>query len=100
MTSEDATASQIYTVTYDVLASIAKTVEGNISILPTVSNGEFTLKTDGGVSSITIYTLSGKVAKQLTTSSSSTTFTLSESQMYIVKVDNDNTSKMFKIIKR
>jgi hypothetical protein len=100
VTSEDSTVTQIYTVTYDVAASIAKTVESNISILPTVSNGEFTLRTDGGVSSITIYTLSGKVAKQWTTSSSSTSFTLSKSQMYIVKVDNDNTSKMFKIVKR
>jgi hypothetical protein len=75
VTSEDSTATQIYTVTYDVAASIAKTV-------------------------ITVYTLSGKIAKQLSTSSKSISFTLSESQMYIVKVDTENKTQMFKVFKR
>jgi hypothetical protein len=100
VTSEDSSTTQAYTVRYKLSSGVTSPEERQISIHPSISNGEFTLVTEGGLTVVTVYTLSGTVAKQLTTSSISTSFTLNGSQMYLVKVDNNNTSKMIKIVKR
>ncbi|MFB6341622.1 LamG-like jellyroll fold domain-containing protein [Saccharicrinis sp. FJH62] len=72
-----------------------------IRIYPTVSGtGYFTLSTDGTSAFISIYNLTGDEVKQISTESKSITFNLPDSQMYIVKVQTEKTSNVFKIISR
>ncbi|WP_167618770.1 LamG-like jellyroll fold domain-containing protein [Maribellus sediminis] len=92
--------TELYTGTTNTGISIEKLIESEINVYPTISStGDFTLRTDGGPVNITVYTLTGKVVKQFSTSHSSTKFKLRESQMYIVRVSSTKTVKSFKIIK-
>jgi len=75
-------------------------LQTNIGIYPTISNsGEFTLKTNGGLTILTVYDLVGRVVKQESTHSKELKFNLNEPQMYMVRVNVDGAFKVFKIIK-
>jgi hypothetical protein len=80
----------------------AEISDPKISVYPTISkDGLFTLNTEN-IANVSVYNLSGQLVKQLPAAvSGKTTFTLTESQMYIVKVvDINGGYKVFKIIKQ
>ena len=74
--------------------------ESGIAIYPTVSSDDFTLKTNGEQATVKVYNLSGNLVKQWSTNCARTTFSLPESQLYIVKVYTSSATEVFKIIKK
>ena len=97
---EDSSATMTYEVTFEEAAALDQTKRANISVVPTVSNGQFTVKTDGSLSTITVYSLSGVVVKQLISEERETTFSLDKSQMYLVSVTNNRERQIFRILKK
>ena len=73
--------------------------ETSIKVYPTYSSGNFTVETSGSRGLITVYNLVGKMVTQKVIESSRETVTVRDRGMYIMKVDCDNTSRTFKVIK-
>nr|WP_321406503.1 LamG-like jellyroll fold domain-containing protein [uncultured Carboxylicivirga sp.] len=71
-----------------------------VNIYPTVSSGNFILRTSGESALVTIYNLAGNIVQQWTNSDTEAEFTLPKPQMYIVKVSTISASEIFKIIKK
>jgi regulation of enolase protein 1 (concanavalin A-like superfamily) len=85
----------------DLSTNSSPIISNPILIYPTISSdGVFTLTTDN-IASVSVYNISGRLIKLLPAVVSGATFTLLESQMYIVKVvDANGVSKVFKITKQ
>ncbi len=100
VTAEDDTTVLVYTITYNEYAGINDNNEVSaVSVYPTVSDGTFTIAT-AEKAEVTIFTLTGKVVKRFTTTSDKQTFTLKDSQMYLVRVDTESGTEMFKVLKK
>lgn len=74
-------------------------VEAEIKVYPTYSTGNFKVETNGNNGLITVYSLTGKLVLQKKIESTLETVTVRDRGMYIMKVENDNTSKTFKVFK-
>ncbi|MCH4553094.1 LamG-like jellyroll fold domain-containing protein [Aestuariibaculum lutulentum] len=69
-------------------------------IYPTVSqSGKFTIKTNGTLTQISVYDLVGRKIKQFSSRSNEIILNLYTSQMYLVKVQSEGFTKLFKIFK-
>ncbi|MBS2098706.1 LamG-like jellyroll fold domain-containing protein [Carboxylicivirga linearis] len=73
--------------------------ESGISIYPTASANNFTLKTTGEKAIVRVYDLAGNLVQQWSAFEAETTFTLPVSQLYIVNVSTQTATETFKIIK-
>ncbi|MBN2164762.1 MAG: alginate lyase family protein [Marinilabiliaceae bacterium] len=69
-------------------------------IVPTISSsGNFNLHSPGSPAFVSVFDMSGNIVKEFTTSAQNTSFYLSESKLYLVRVRTEKTSEVFKIIK-
>ncbi len=89
-----------YTINYDVVTAVNEVKDLGIKVYPTVSNGSFTVTSEGASTVVTIYSLTGKLIEQLKTNSAVENFNVDHKGMYIVKVNSDGVTKLFKVIKK
>ncbi len=89
-----------YTINYELATAIGEVKDLGIKVYPTVSNGSFTVESEGASTVVTVYSLTGRVIDQFMTNSSTETFELDQEGMYIIKVNSDGITKLFKVIKK
>ncbi len=89
-----------YTINYDVVTAVGEVNDLAVKVYPTVTDADFTVASEGASTVVTVYALTGRVVKQFETNSSIETFSLDQAGMYIVKVNTDGVTKLFKVIKK
>ena len=101
VTAEDGIANLTYSVNFTVEneAYISNTDQSNIDLYPTVSNGHFTVRTDCQTNHILVYGIKGDIVLDRIIDRSEFKLTLPKAGMYILKVENEAESRIFKIIK-
>ena len=103
VTASDNSTTVTYTIEFEVATGIGKgdvVSESNIKVYPTVSTGEFTVEMEGQSSLITVYDLAGRLVKQVKSNSQREIISIDQKGMYIVKVESDGDTKLFKVFKR
>ncbi|WP_167612212.1 LamG-like jellyroll fold domain-containing protein [Maribellus sediminis] len=88
-----------YEVFVDNGTSVGDIDESAIRVYPTYSTGDFKVETDGSHGTITVYNLTGKLVLQKVIESSLETVTVRDRGMYIMKVENEDTYRTFKVFK-
>ncbi|WP_340114827.1 LamG-like jellyroll fold domain-containing protein [Maribellus mangrovi] len=78
---------------------VQNTVEANIKVYPTYSTGDFKVETDGSRGMISVYSLTGKLVLQKEIESSLETVTVRDRGMYIMRVENKESFRTFKVFK-
>ena len=90
-----------YTIEFIRLAtSIGETKEKTVVVYPTITSGDFTIKTKGQTGTVTVYDMTDRVVVSQPLQSSEDTISLQQAGMYIVKVNTQDGVKVFKVIKR
>ncbi|MBS2099388.1 cadherin-like beta sandwich domain-containing protein [Carboxylicivirga linearis] len=90
-----------YTINFEIATGIGSDInKGTIKVYPTVSTGEFTIEMEGKTSVISVYDLAGGLVKQVKTNAQREVISLDQKGMYIVKVDSDGDTKLFKVFKQ
>ncbi len=89
-----------YIINYDIADAINKIKDLEIKVYPTVSNGSFTVTSEGTSTIVTVYGLTGRIIDQFNTNSSAETFNIEQKGMFIVKVNSEGLTKLFKVIKK
>ncbi len=98
--SEDKTQTVVYTINYVLPTGVSAIQKAeNIMVYPTFSNGSFTIETESAMSTVSVYNLSGSLVQQQKSTESIQTLSIEKAGMYLIKVDTENTSKLFKVIK-
>nr|WP_321408601.1 cadherin-like beta sandwich domain-containing protein [uncultured Carboxylicivirga sp.] len=101
VTAADLTTKKTYTITFDVASGIdLGSKQSSSKVYPTVSRGEFTVEMEGASSMITVYDLAGGLVKQVKTAAKREVISLSQKGMYLVKVESDGKSELFKVFKK
>jgi hypothetical protein len=92
------TVSENYT---DFVTSVPEVemTEANIKVYPTYSSDIFKVETNGSRGLISVYSLTGKLVLQKNIESSLETVNVQNTGMYIMKVENAEASKTFKVFK-
>jgi hypothetical protein len=97
VTAEDGTKLE-YTIEFKIGSSIENNGENLVKVYPTTSNGEFTVESKTG-SMITVYDIKGVVILNQVAEATKQNITLQNEGMYIVRVENNETSRLFKVFK-
>ncbi|MFC0877204.1 cadherin-like beta sandwich domain-containing protein [Saccharicrinis sp. FJH2] len=71
----------------------------SIHVYPTITSRNFTVDFGGNPGIITIYDLSGKLFKQQIATSNKEIVTLSKTGIFLIKIESENGSKLFKIVR-
>ena len=100
VTAEDGTTTSTYTINFSVESGITTAGAQSIKVFPTISSGNFTVQTQGGMSTISIYNITGKMVEKITTSAVETKVSAPKAGMYILVVKNEDTVQTFKVIKK
>ncbi|MCU4164033.1 cadherin-like beta sandwich domain-containing protein [Carboxylicivirga caseinilyticus] len=101
VTAADGVTKNTYTVEFEVATGIGKAAkEGAVKVYPTVSSGEFTVEMEGMSSVISVYDLAGGLVKQVKSNAKSEIISIDQNGMYIVKVEVDGVSELFKVFKK
>ncbi len=101
VTAADGVTKNTYTVEFEVATGIGKAAnEGAVKVYPTVSSGEFTIEMEGMSSVISVYDLAGGLVKQVKSNAKSEIISIDQNGMYIVKVEVDGVSELFKVFKK
>lgn len=93
------------TLTYTIefirpTTSIGEAKEETVVVYPTITSGDFTIKTKGQAGMVTVYDMTGRVVISQPLQSSEDTISLQRAGMYILKVDTKEGVNVFKVIKR
>ncbi|WP_162198243.1 LamG-like jellyroll fold domain-containing protein [Geofilum rubicundum] len=93
------------TLTYTIefirpTTSIGEAKEEAVVVYPTITSGDFTIKTKGQAGMVTVYDMTGRVVISQPLQSSEDTISLQRAGMYILKVDTKEGVNVFKVIKR
>ncbi len=99
VTSLDQNYSVTYTFKFTTSTSVKTPEVANVSVYPTFTDGSFTVETEGGASTVSVYDLSGSLVKQQSFTSNVQNITVKDAGMYIMKVENQGASKVFKVFK-
>ncbi|MCA1745553.1 MAG: T9SS type A sorting domain-containing protein [Bacteroidales bacterium] len=104
-TVEVVAADGVTTYTYTIefimpTTSIGEAKEEAVVVYPTITSGDFTIKTKGQDGMVTVYDMTGRVVVSQPLQSSEDTISLQRAGMYILKVDTADEVKVFKVIKR
>ncbi|MBS2099390.1 LamG-like jellyroll fold domain-containing protein [Carboxylicivirga linearis] len=100
VTAADGETTATYTIEFDTPTGIGSPKEGAIKVYPTVSTGQFTVEMEGQSSVIGVYDLAGRLVKQIITKAQREVITIDQKGMYIVKVDCEGKTKLFKVFKQ
>ncbi|WP_340112584.1 LamG-like jellyroll fold domain-containing protein [Maribellus mangrovi] len=101
---EGATGMKAYLDNYELYEVDAPTSaidwkEASIRVYPTYSSGDFKVETSGSRGMITVYNLTGKLVLQKEIENNLETITVRDRGMYLLKVENQETLRTFKVFK-
>src|SRR5690606_19000507 len=97
----DGVTTFTYTIEFTTTSvSIGETKDEAVIVYPTITSGDFTVKTKGQAGMVTVYDMTGRVVISQPLQSSEDTISLQRAGMYILKVDTADEVKVFKVIKR
>lgn len=100
VTAEDGVTKNTYTINYSVKTTGVANIEQNsISVYPTVSHGNFIVKTTAKGALITVYNSIGNVVSKQISNDYKKTITVPAAGMYIFKVECNGIIKTFKVVK-
>lgn len=71
----------------------------SIQVYPTVTNGLIHIKSSGKETTISVIEISGKLINKITTTEESHQLNIPKSGIYLLKVENENESKIIKVVK-
>ncbi len=97
--SEDGEYTNVYTVKFSGGVDAPIIEESNIKVYPTQSTGNFVVETEGGQSNISVYSLTGRLVSQSQSLASKTNISVPSKGMYIIRVENKNEVKSFKVVR-
>lgn len=99
VTAEDDSATLTYVVKFTVKPTAVEDIEaGSVLIYPTISNGDFTVITNGVKSMIKVFDLHGNLVVQQT-GGTKQTISLTNAGIYFVKVECNDVTRIFKVVK-
>ncbi len=99
VTAENGTTKYSYSVNFTIADGVADNTGSLIKVYPTVSNTEFTVTTNGGLSIITVIDVKGSIISKVQSNSNMQTVNIPNAGMYIIKVENNSETKQFKVFK-
>ncbi len=88
-----------YEIFVDDGTSAIEISEANIKVYPTYTSGDFKVETNGSRGMISVYNLTGKLVLQKQIESNLESVTVSNGGMYIMKVENEEAKRTFKVFK-
>ncbi|MBS2099880.1 LamG-like jellyroll fold domain-containing protein [Carboxylicivirga linearis] len=101
VTASDGSTQLTYSIEFEIATGIGNGVkESNVKVYPTISSGEFTVEVNGQSSIITVFDLSGRLVTQVETNNKREVISIENRGMYILKVDVDGETELFKVIKK
>ncbi|MBN1186206.1 MAG: cadherin-like beta sandwich domain-containing protein [Bacteroidales bacterium] len=98
VTAENGVTTKTYSVMFTIGDLVANPEVISIMVYPSVSDGVFTVVTNGISSAIDVYDLQGKLVVQQV-GGNKQTITITNAGMYIVKVNCCGVTRMFKVIR-
>lgn len=99
VTAADGVTQNTYSLDFTVELGNSLVEKKSIRVFPTLSNDCFTVETTGGISTISMYNMLGKLLNKTTSDLTSTTITAPQPGIYLLIVENRNTIVKFKVIK-
>lgn len=99
VTAEDGTTKKTYSVNFELETSVEAPESFRVNVYPTVSDGTFRVVTSGGLYTISVYDISGIKVLQKTGEANEQIITVKNAGMYIVKVESEGASRVFKVFK-
>lgn len=99
VTSEDGEYSNVYTVNLSGKVANQVVENSNIKVYPTKSASNFVVETAGGKSEINVYTFAGRLVARSQSLASKTSISVPSKGMYIIRVENKNEVKSFKVVR-
>ncbi len=100
VTAHDGSTKLTYSVTFEVESSVADLAADDLKVYPTVSNGLVTVELGAQGGTVQVYEITGKVVMNETYADAKVQFSLEENGMYIVRISNDDASKVVRVVKR
>ena len=98
VTAEDGT-ELVYTVEFTVATSLAQAALNQIQVSPTVGNSSFKVLTPLAEGSVSVYATTGQLVLQQEINATSTEIQLSNSGVFLFRIENGNNTKTIKVVK-
>jgi hypothetical protein len=99
VTAEDGKTVKTYSIKFELGTAVKKLNGSTIKVYPTVSDGSFMVETPGVISTVTVYDITGRVVLKQTGEGYEQTISVPYAGIYIVKVDCEGATKIFKVFK-
>ncbi|GAO28925.1 hypothetical protein JCM15548_11069 [Geofilum rubicundum JCM 15548] len=101
VTAEDGTTELTYTLNFTVEVGTSLNAIGmdDVQVYPTVSNGRFTVDTNGQESKLTVLDMTGRVISVHETIVDEAV-SIAKPGIYLLKVERNGVSKVFKVVKK
>lgn len=99
VTSEDGNHSNVYTINLKSKVNAKIHKESNIKVYPTKSTSNFVVETTGGNCEISVFSLTGRLISRSNSIASKTKISVPSKGMYLIRVENNDEIKSFKVIR-
>ncbi len=101
VTAEDGITNRTYTINFTVEGQsyLTSADQGTIKVYPTISKGDFMIRTNSTKSSVKVYGFKGDVISEEVFEGADFRLSLAHAGIYIIKVENEMCTKTFKVIK-
>ena len=99
VTSADGTTKKTYTVNFTFATGIGAINSVAIRVYPTITNGSFTVETDGKASMIRVFDINGMLISKQEATSAIETVTIAKAGLYFIKVECNGKISMVKVVK-
>lgn len=96
----DGETKAVYTIEFTISTSIKENQKESVSVYPTVTSGDFTIKSKDQGSKVTVYDMTGNIVINRILHPSIDTISLQQAGVYIIKVSTQKSVKVFKVIKK
>src|SRR5690554_613705 len=98
VTAEDGT-ELVYTVEFTVATSLRQDALNQIQVSPTVGTSSFKVLTPLAEGTVSVYATTGQLVLQQEINATSTDITLSNSGVFLFRIENGNNTKTIKVVK-
>lgn len=99
VTAADGSTQVTYTVEFVKPTAMKDVTPDFMNVYPTVTDGVFTVSTQGKSAVATVYDLSGKMVLQKNSKAENMTIHVPDAGMYLVKVQSEGATGTFKVLK-
>ncbi|MFA9390812.1 MAG: LamG-like jellyroll fold domain-containing protein [Prolixibacteraceae bacterium] len=100
VTAEDGVSKRTYSINFSVKTGVNDLSSSSVKVFPTISNTYFTVKTDGSMSTISVYDLTGSKIETRKSNMIETKINTEKPGIYLIRVENNSTVQTFKVIRK